>query len=137
MASTIKPNLIALVVCDNIYREPGGKPALVGLFGGITASSFPARHPKMAVFVSLSGVREGSHAKLEIVHAETDKAIVTAEGPFPGKITPLTVVDMTFFLNNVVFPEEGIYFIRFWANDYPLVIRPFEVRKPKGSGAKK
>ena len=137
MASTVKPTPIALVVCDNIYTEPGGKTALVGLFGGISAATFPVRHPKMAVFASLTGLREGSNAKLEIVHAETDKVVVSAQGPFPDKITPITVVDMNFIFNNVVFPEEGTYYIRFWANDHILVMRPFEVQKIKPSGANK
>jgi hypothetical protein len=85
MASSIKPTPIALVVCDNIYTEPGGKTALVGLFNGINTSavSGPIRHPRIAIFASLTGVREGSRGKLEIVHAETDERVAGAEGPFP------------------------------------------------------
>ena len=135
MSSIVKPTLIALVVCDNIYTEPGGKTALVGLFSGISAKTFPTCHPRMAIFASLTGLREGSTAKLEIVHAENDKVIVSAQGPFPDKITPITVVDMNFIFNNVVFPEEGTYYIRFWANDHILVIRPIEVRQIKPKGA--
>lgn len=129
MASTVKPAPIALIVCDTIYQEqPAGKTALVGLFNGIHAVSFPATHPRMAVFASMTGVREGSTAKLEIVHAETDHSVVSVEGPFPGKVAPTTVVDMNFVLDNVTFPEEGTYYIRFWANGHLLLMRPFEVR---------
>ena len=139
MASTVKPTPIALVVCDNIYTEPGGKTALVGLFGGISAATFPVRserwyHP-LSSYIFL--INTHNTAKLEIVHAETDKVVVSAQGPFPDKITPITVVDMNFIFNNVVFPEEGTYYIRFWANDHILVMRPFEVQKIKPSGANK
>jgi hypothetical protein len=138
MASTVKPTPISLVVCDNIYQEqPAGKTALVGLFSGIFATSFPATHPRMAVFVSVTGVREESTAKVEIVHAETEKAVISVEGPFPGKFSPTTVVDMNFILSNVTFPEEGTYFIRFWANDHLLVQRPFDVRQMKAPGGRK
>ena len=137
MPNHVKPTPIALVVCDNIYSEPGGKTALVGLFSGITASSFPARHPRMAVFASLTGLRSDAKAKLEIVHAETDDVIVSAEGPFPGGHTPLTVVDINFIFNNVVFPSEGTHYIRFWANEHLIVMRPFEVRQAKKPGANK
>ena len=137
MSSTVKPTLIALVVCDGIYHEVQGKTALVGLFNNITARVFPVTHPRMAVFASLTGLREQSTAKLEIVHGENDRPIVSLQGPFPGNLTPLTVVDMNFVLSNVTFPEEGTYFIRFWANDHLLVMRPFKVNLIKKSGDKK
>ncbi len=138
MGSTLKPSAIALVVCDSIYREePAGKSALVGLFNGIFASSFPATHPRMAVFVSVTDVRDGSTAKLDIVNGETDHVVVSVEGPFPGKFAPTAVVDMNFVLNNVTFPEEGRYFIRFWANGHPLMMRPFNVRLMGKPGEKK
>lgn len=133
MAATVKPTPIALVVCDSIYAEqPGGKTALVGLFNGIACQSFPTRHPRMAIFASLTDLRDGSSAKVEIVHAETDKVIVAAEGGFPSGYTPLTVVDLHFVFNNVVFTEEGTYYIRFWANNHLLMMRPFQVKKIKG-----
>lgn len=125
--STVKPTAIALVVCDNIYTEPGGKTALVGLFNGISAHSFPVRHPRLAIFASLTGLREGSQAKIEIVHAETEEVIVATHGPFPPDFSPITVVDMHFIFGNVVFQKEGTYYIRFWANDHLLMMRPFEV----------
>lgn len=138
MASTVKPTPIALVVCDSIYQEqPSGKTALVGLFSGIFAGSFPATHPRIAIFVSVTGVREGSTAKIEIVNAENDKAAISVQGPFPGKFSPTTVVDMNFILNNVTFPEEGTYYIRFWVNDHLLLMRPFEVKLMKSRGEQK
>ena len=127
MPSSIKPTAIALVVCDNIYSEPGGKTALVGLFNGISAHKFPVLHPRMAVFASVTDLRAGSTAKLEIVHAEDDSVVVAAEGPFPEGLSPLTVVDMNFIFNNIIFKEEGTYFIRFWANEHLLMMRPFQV----------
>lgn len=127
----VKPTPIALVVCDNIYQEQGGKTALVGLFSRIAAQKFPVRHPRMAVFASVTGLRKGSTAKLEIVHAEDDQVIVSAEGPFPEDADPVSVVDMSFILNNVVFPEPGIYYLRFWGNQHLLMMRPFTVDKVK------
>lgn len=126
--STIKPTPIALVVCDAIYQEPGGKTALVGLFSNIASyNPPPIKHPRLAVYASVTGLRDGSRARLEIVQGETEKVIVSAGGPFPNGATPLTIADLNFVFNNVVFPEVGTYFIRFWANDYLLMMRPFEV----------
>lgn len=137
MPGKIKPTAIALVVCDNIYSEPGGKTALVGLFNGISAHKFPVLHPRMAIFASVTDLREGSTAKIEIVHAETDTVVVAAGGPFPGGVSPLTVVDMNFIFNNIVFKEEGTYYVRFWANEHLLMMRPVQVNMIKKSGEDK
>lgn len=128
MSSTVKATPIALVLCDAIYQEaPGGKAALVGLFNSIATAKFPTVHPRLSVFASVTGLRAGSHAKLEIIHGESENPIVSAAGPFPEGATPLSVADLQFVFNNVVFPEEGTYFVRFWVNDHILALRPFEV----------
>lgn len=128
MSSTVKAAPIALVLCDAIYQDPvGGKTALVGLFNNIAVHKFPVAHPRLAVFASVTGLREGSHAKLEIVHGETEEPIVATSGPFPSGTMPLTVADLNFVFNNVVFRVEGIYFVRFWVNDHLLMQRPFQV----------
>ena len=125
----IKPTIIALVICDNIYTEPSGKTALVGLFNSVQASEFPHRHGRLAVFVSVTGLRSQAECKLEIVHGETDQVVVTAKGSFPEQVGPVDVVDMEFILGNLVFPESGTYYIRFWGNDHLLAMRPFSVRR--------
>ena len=126
---TVKPSIIALVICDDIYQEPStGKTALVGLFNSLrTTTKCPIVHPKMAVFVSVVGLRPGSSAKLEIIHAENDRPIVVAEGKFPDTVDPLTIADMFFVLGNVAFPIPGTYYVRFWSNTHLVVMRPFEV----------
>ena len=132
MQSTVKPSPIALVVCDTIYQEPGGKLALVGLFNGVVATQFPAGHARLAVFASATGVRPNSHAKIEIVHAENEtRVVVSAEGPFPVDANPLSIVDLSFIFNNLVFPEAGTYYVRFWGNNNLLLMRPFQVAEAK------
>ena len=138
MQSTVKPSPIALVVCDTIYQEPGGKLALVGLFNGVVATAIPARHARLAVFASATGVRPDSTAKIEIVHAEhEDRIVVAAEGPFPPEAGVVSVVDLSFIFNNLVFPETGIYYVRFWANGHLLLMRPFEVKEAKPQESQK
>lgn len=136
MATQVKPTPIALIVCDNIYQEPGGKIALVGLFSSINAHAFPVKHPRMGVFASVTGVRKGSTAKLELVNAESDQIIVSAAGPFPSGADPVSVVDMHFIFNNIVFPEPGLYYLRFWGNEHLVMMRPFTLQQIKGQGEK-
>ncbi|MBI5722407.1 MAG: hypothetical protein HZA50_00470 [Planctomycetes bacterium] len=129
---TVKPVIVALVICDNIYIEPTSrKVALVGLFSQLNTIKCPFVHPQIAIYVALTSLRQGSTIKLEIVHGETEKPIIVATGEFKNVVTPLTVVDMHFNLNNVQFETAGTYFVRFWANTHLLVTRPFEVIEHK------
>lgn len=90
----VKPSGIALVLCDNIYQDPGGKTALVGLFNAILTPKVPVTHPRLAVFVSLTGLRSGGTGRLEIIHGETDDVIDGMEGPFPKEVAATDVIDM-------------------------------------------
>ncbi len=132
MPNTIKPSPIALVVCDNVYKEPGGKTALVGLFNDIRARAFPACHPRMCVYVSVTDVRPMTKIKLDIVHGETDEPVAVLNGGIPEGTSPTTICDFQFLLENVAFKQPGRHFIRFWANGHLLLQRPFEVTKTEG-----
>jgi len=136
MSSTVKAAPIALVLCDAIYQDPvGGKTTLVGLFNNIAATKFPIAHPRLAVFASVTGLREGSHAKLEIIHGETEQPIVSASGPFPKETMPLTVADLNFVFNNVVFPEEGIRACACYEAGPRTSLSSRECRSPSKGGA--
>jgi len=125
----VKPSPIALVVCDNVYRESGGKTALVGLFNKIYATKFPATHSRLCIYASVTDIRPNTTFKLDIVHSETDQPVATLQGPPPKQTNPTTICDFTFEINNIVFPEEGRYYIRFHGNDHILLQRPFDVHK--------
>lgn len=128
-----KPVPIALVICDNVYTEPGGKQALVGLFNRISARKFPAVHSCLCVFVSLTEALPGTKCKIDIVHAETDEAVVVAEGPMPSDDAgPIAVWDFVFRFENVNFKEAGKYYVRVFGNDTIILQRPFEVVLIKG-----
>jgi hypothetical protein len=123
-----KPSPIALVVCDALYQDPSGKAALVGLFNKLVAAKFPATHPQMCVYASVTEVRTGTKFRLVIEHAENGKRIaeLLAEPPPEAISNPTTILDLRFILQALTFPEPGRYFIQFWANDNLLLQRPFD-----------
>lgn len=125
----LKPVQIALVLCDNVYHDRSGKRALIGLFSRIMAANFPATHPQMCVFVSLTEIRPNTRCKLDIVDAETDEPVIAMEGPLPVETSPLDVCEIDFQLRNVVFRHPGTYYIRFWGNDQILAQRPFSIQE--------
>lgn len=81
----------------------------------------------MCVFVSITDLRPDTKCKLDIVNGETDVPVVTMEGPIPKEVGPTAICDMVFHLENLVFPEPGTYFVRFFGNEHPLLQRPVEV----------
>ena len=126
------PVAIALVICDSLYQDiPGGKPALIGLFSNITAQKFPAAHPRICVYVSVTEVMPNTQFRLDIVHSETDDPVATLKGPAPPNATPLQVFEMHFDLRNLVFPSAGTYYVRFWGNDNLILQRPLELIEGK------
>jgi hypothetical protein len=122
------PSPIALVVCDALYQDPSGKSALVGLFNRLVAARFPATHPQMCVFASVTEVRAGTRFRLVVEHAEngTRVAELSAGPPPETGVDPTAVLDLRFILQGLTFPEPGRYYIQFWANDHLLLQRPFD-----------
>jgi hypothetical protein len=129
MPSSIKPSPIALVVCDAVYQEPGGKTALVGLFNNIRTRVFPVTHARICVYSSVTDIHPGTNFRVDIVHSETERPVAMLEGPAPEGTMPTTICDFVFEINNATFPEAGRYYIRFFGNDHLLLQRPFEVSK--------
>lgn len=121
------PTPIALVLCDNVYRDRHGKQALVGLFHEIYAQRFPAIHPRMCAYVSITSIRPNTNCSLDIVHAETDATVMELSGPAPKDIGPNEVWDVVFEFPPVTFPEAGQYYVRFLGNNQVLMQRRFHV----------
>lgn len=132
MTISTKPTAVALVICDNIYSEPTGKTALIGLFTKISGQKFPLIQPRMAIYVSISDIRKGTILKLDIVHTESQEPVFVTGGPPPDQIDPTVVLEITFQLTNIVFKEPGRYDVRFWGNEHVLMQRPFDVEKIEG-----
>ena len=121
-----KPVGIALVICDNVYKDSTGKRALIGLFNEIRTAAFPANHNRLCVLVSLTDLRPHTVCKLDVVHAETDEPVIEMEGPLPVE-DPTTICDLVFELRELQFPSAGTYYIRFFGNEQILIQRPIEV----------
>jgi hypothetical protein len=121
------PTPLALVVCDNVYQESGGKRALIGLFNQIHAEQFPAHHHRISVFVSIAALGPDMVCKLDVADAETGAVISSMTGPLPDD-NPTAVSDLVFEFHDIVFPTPGTYHVRFWGNEQILVQRPIEIR---------
>ena len=112
------PFPLAIVVADAIHRDPAtGKSYILGTFSGLAAADFPASHPSLALYVSLSGGRGKVPVRVDFVRTNEDDEIVAsaeAEVEFPD---PRTIVDIALTFQGLVFPAPGEYRFQVFAAD--------------------
>ncbi len=107
-----KLTCVAMVVCDDIFRDSiTGKAILVGAFSTITCPTFPARHPKLAVFFSITNGNGEYDLSLSIEQESTGLNLITLQGPLHAS-DPLGIADIELFLQGVEFPEPGKYWVK-------------------------
>ncbi|MCX7914998.1 MAG: hypothetical protein N3A53_01670 [Verrucomicrobiae bacterium] len=127
---------LAIVICDQIIEDKlTHKKSLIGIFNQIATPTFPCRHPRMAVFVSLTEGRGPYEVRLRIVHEETNTSIGEVKGQIQFADVN-AVAELNFELLNVAFPHPGLYSIEFYCNDALVLERRFHVVKiqPPPSG---
>jgi hypothetical protein len=132
------PTGLAIVVCDQIIEDKlTNKKSLIGIFNQIAAQTFPCRHARMAVFVSLTEGRGTCAARLRIAHDETGDVAAEVNGQiqFPDIHA---VVELNFDMVGLMFPKPGLYSIEFYCDDALILERRFHViqiqqpQPPKG-----
>lgn len=129
------PTGLAIVICDQIIEDKQThKKSLIGIFNQIAAPQFPCRHPRLAVFVSLTEGRGASQARLRIAHEETGQTVAELTGQLQFADVH-TVAELTFDLVGLTFPQPGLYAIEFYCDDALILERRFtllQVNPPKG-----
>ncbi len=95
---------LALLLCDAIAIDPGGKITLYGIFDIIFAKQVPTRHPQFSVFVKCRFSQAG----------EVQLLILKPDGTPLMQIDPLRVdqpgvAQMAYGFGGVEFPVTGVY----------------------------
>lgn len=128
--SRLAPICQAIVVCDNIIREENThKLSLMGLFNSITVPSFPTRHARMHVFVSLTNYIGETEGKLKFIDPEGN-TIAEIQGPITFN-DKLATVELNIIINGMVFPKPGVYTIEFLVAHQLVGSRKIQVMERK------
>lgn len=129
MKKRAKPVLLAMIVSDKIVHEQETKKiSLIGLFSTIHAESFPCVHSRMHIYAALTDY-VGS-AKCEIRFSdETGKRIADLPPQYLNFPEKLAIVEITFAINNLPLPKEGIYHFDLFIDGQPVGHRKFVVQK--------
>jgi len=127
--ASVRPILLALVVCDSVIREQGSnKLSLIGTFNGIFSTSFPMVHHSLCVYIAITEGRGRAQCKLKMACLDTNTVIVE----LPGQIDfggPTNVGEMVFQWNQVRFEQPGVYAFEFWVNNELLGSRKLVAQK--------
>jgi hypothetical protein len=127
--SSVKPIVLALVLCDSTIREANtNKLSLIGTFNGIFSNNFPCTHPSLSVYVAITEGRGRVSCKLRMISLADNHVIfeLPNEIQFGG---PTTVAELVFQLHQIRFERPGVYAIEFWANGDLLSSRKLNAQK--------
>lgn len=126
---------LAIVICDLIIEDKQThKKSLIGIFNQIGTTNFPCRHPRMAVYVSLTEGRGQYDVRLRIAQEATGQPVGQVQGQM--QLNDIhAVAELNFDLLNVNFPAPGLYAIEFYCDDALILERRFQVlqiKQPQG-----
>ncbi len=132
-----KPIVMSINVCDEIIRdEISKKISLIGLFSQIQTATFPAHHPSLHVYVSLTDGHGNYDGELRFVNENNNSIIASMKGKVPFK-TPLQTVELNFAINNLKFEKPGKYRVEFFCDGEPVGSKQFIVSGPASDSEKK
>jgi hypothetical protein len=127
--ASVKPILLALVICDTVIREAGsGKLSLIGTFSGIFSTSFPMTHHSLSVYIAITEGRGRMKCRLRLVSLDDNNVVFELPGDieFGG---PMNVGEMVFQWNQVRFEKPGVYAFEFWVGNELLGSRKLHAQK--------
>lgn len=103
------PELLSILVCDLAYRDTTtGKCYILGTFSRIAAQTFPYTHPRLSVALALTNGHGTAKTELRLVMMATNQPVLAIKDELRFT-SPLQVVEGIIDINNVTFPEAGIY----------------------------
>ena len=115
----IIPKCLAILVCEGVVEDSRTRnKCILNTYNTINSPQFPARKDRLAVFVSLTDGRGESPLELRLIRFENgmSNGMLSLKGKIEFK-DPVTVVDVTFDIRDLIFPAPGEYEIQVWIGD--------------------
>ena len=111
------PDVLALLICDQIITDRiTGKQSLIGMFSKIHAPGFPAAHPQLSVFVTLTDGRGKTDLIIRIVDGDESRPpLVEGRGSVEFK-DPRAIANLALQFHGLRFPQPGEYRVQLWSN---------------------
>ena len=110
------PDVLAMIVCDQIITDRmTGKQSLIGMFSRIHARGFPASHPQICIYVTLTEGYGETEFELRIVDANDERPPIV-EGK--GKVrfqNPRAIANLALQFHGLTFPASGEYRVQLYS----------------------
>lgn len=122
-----QPQLVAWLMCDMVYIDPAtGKHSFLGCFSSIRVRRFPAKHPRMFWYLSLSDVPVGEHTLKITLNVDLDQPQPLLERKFQSQ-SPLHRINLINEIHNLTFPKAAGYNIVIEVDGDPILATPLNV----------
>ena len=110
------PDVLALIVCDQIITDRlTGKQSLIGMFSKIHARGFPASHPQLCVYCTLTEGYGETDLAIRLVDANDERPpIVEGRGKVKFK-DPRAIANLALQFYGLTFPQPGAYRVQLWS----------------------
>jgi hypothetical protein len=132
--SALNPVVRYLILCEDVLTDAENplRVTLVGLTSTIRSLDeppFPLLLRELCVFLQLTECRGAAEGHVEIQHADSGRTrFRTRSRIIAFSADPLGIVGVTFRLRNILFPEAGLYWFRFWYNQTVIAQQPLIMR---------
>jgi len=104
------PDVLAMILAEVVHPDSAtGKFSILGTYNAIGAASFPHRHPYLAVYLALTDGRGETPMTMRLIDADEEREPVFESETTLNFDDPTEVIELTFFQDNIVFPQPGEY----------------------------
>lgn len=125
------PKVNAFIICDAAFQMPAvNKFVIVGTFDTIFARRFPAQHPSLSLYVNFTSALGEYDVRMELADVQGQQVIgtIASEGKVEAK-DKLGCVEFCVPVNGLVFPRDGEYEFRLFADDKLIGLKRIRVLK--------
>ncbi len=130
------PSLRTIVLCDYVAVDATGKFSLHGVFAGIRVKGFPARHPRMFLFVQLSDMLGHYPLKVTCVHPNLETLLTLIDQPKGIRAHDARqIINLRLELGNFPIPQAGTYELQIHLGGHFAGSIPFDVFGPETPAA--
>jgi len=124
-----KPKLSFTILCDDVRQELGGKFSLMGLFEGISASSFPVVHPRFVILNEWTGGIGEYAVRIRLLSPNREQVLSESESTLVLFQETQRHRDLS-VRYNTVFTSPGTYWLEVLVEGEQAALLPLPVQGP-------
>ena len=119
--------LLSFLTCDGVHVDPiTGKQTILGVFSNLRAAKFPAVHPRMIWFLSITDVPVGKHRLKVTMGLAIEEPKVIIDREFESR-NPAHRLNLVNDIQKLKFDKPGDYTINIEIDEQSLLVTTFSI----------